>query len=301
MPAGMVFDIQRFAIHDGPGIRTTVFLKGCPLHCLWCHNPESQSSKPEILFSPEKCILCRYCESVCEQAGHSFVDDNHLFDRTNCIQCGECTRECYANALELVGRVMQVDEVLQEVLKDRVFYQNSGGGLTLSGGEPMQQFDFILPLLQQAKLAGLHTCIETSGCSTKNRYLAIQPLVDLFYFDVKETNPDLHRQYTGISNEEILENLFALDAVGAQIVLRCPIIPGLNDRNDHLENIAGLANQLHNPVAIHILPYHNLGTSKSQRLGEEPRLKNVGNPEPEQVTQWLRLVQQNTTVQVLSD
>ena len=301
MPAGMVFDIQRFAIHDGPGIRTTVFLKGCPLHCLWCHNPESQAPGKEILFSAEKCIACRYCESVCEQGGHAFRDGEHIFDRTNCIRCGECTLECYANALELVGKEMEVAEVLAEVLKDQVFYQASGGGLTLSGGEPMQQFEFIRSLLEQAKRAGLHTCIETSGCSTLNRYLAIQPLVDEFYFDVKETDPELHREFTGVGNTEILENLAALDAAGARITLRCPIIPGLNDRMDHFENIARLANQLRNITAVHILPYHNLGTSKSQRLGEEPRLTNIPRPEQRQVETWTAMVQAKTCIPVVSD
>jgi len=301
MPTGMIFDIQRFAIHDGPGIRTTVFLKGCPLHCLWCHNPESQSAGQEILFSPEKCIACRYCESACQQGGHSFQDGQHRFDRSSCIRCGECTQECYANALELVGNEMPLEEVMQEVLKDQVFYQTSGGGLTISGGEPMQQFEFTLALLEQAKKAGLHTCIETSGCSTRKRYLSIQPLVDMFYFDVKETDPDLHQRYTGVSNVEILDNLFALDAAGANITLRCPLIPGLNDRLDHLERIANLANQLRHVVAVHILPYHNLGTSKSQRLGEKPRLAGVARPEQEQVDSWTALIQSRTHIPVMSD
>ena len=301
MQVGMVFDIQRFAIHDGPGIRTTVFLKGCPLNCLWCHNPESQSPGVEILFSPEKCISCRYCESVCAHGGHFFNTEVHIFDRTNCIRCGDCTQECYANALELVGKEMRTDEVLDEVLKDQVFYQTSGGGLTLSGGEPMQQFEFVLALLDEAKKVGLHTCIETSGCSTTKRFLAVQPFVDVFYFDVKETNPELHRKYTAVDNTEIFENLYALDAAGAQIVLRCPIIPGLNDRTDHLEGIVHLANQLKHVTAIHILPYHNLGTSKSQRLGEEPRLKNVSRPEQQQVDAWVALIRSKTHIQVVSD
>ena len=253
------------------------------------------------MFSPEKCIACRYCEAVCDHGGHSFSGDEHIFDRTNCIRCGECTQECYAQALELIGKEMEVKTVLTEVLKDRVFYQSSGGGLTISGGEPMQQFEFTFELLREAKLAGLNTCIETSGCSTQKRYAVIQPLVDMFYFDIKETDPELHKQYTGVSNTEIFENLLFLDEAGANLTLRCPIIPGFNDREDHFEKLANLANQLNNVEAIHVLPYHNLGTSKSMRLGETPKLINVSRPEPKMVETWVSLLRTKTAVPILSD
>lgn len=298
---GIVFDIQRFAIHDGPGIRTTVFLKGCPLSCLWCHNPESQDPHPEIFFSPEKCIGCHYCERVCEHEGHHFIDGIHVYDRSGCIQCGECAVECYARALEVAGKEMTVDEVITEVLKDRVFYQNSGGGMTLSGGEPMQQFDFSLQLLKSARESGLHNCIETSGCSSWERYAAIAPFVDIFLYDVKETDPLLHRQYTGVSNELLLENLFKLDQAGARTMLRCPVIPGLNDRLEHFQAIAGIANRMKNVVEINLLPYHPLGNSKNQRLGKEPPLTNIPMPGDSQAQEWLEMVQSATAIKVRKD
>ncbi len=299
--SGIVFDIQRFAIHDGPGIRTTVFLKGCPLSCLWCHNPESQDPHPEIFFSPEKCIGCRYCESVCEHDGHSFVEGVHIYDRSECIQCAECTLECYVWALEVAGKEMTVTEVIAEVIKDRVFYQNSGGGMTLSGGEPMQQFDFSKALLVAAKDEGLHTCIETSGCSSWNRYAEILPYVDLFLYDIKETDPELHLKYTGVSNDLLASNLVKLDRAGARTMIRCPIIPGLNDRREHFEKIAAFANKLENVVEINILPYHPLGNSKTNRLGKELILQGIGIPEETQTREWLEMVQANTQVKVRKD
>jgi glycyl-radical enzyme activating protein len=301
MPNGLVFDIQHFTIHDGPGIRTSVFLKGCPLRCLWCHNPESQASGVEIFYLPEKCIVCRACGEVCPEGAHHFENDLHRLDRSICVRCGACVLECYSGGLERVGQEMDVDTVLAEVLADQPFYRTSCGGLTISGGEPMQQFDFTRALLQSAKAAGLHTCLETSGCSSRERYLDIAPLVDLFLFDVKETDPELHRQFTGVSNHAIRENLLALDHSGARLVLRCPIIPGLNDRLEHLAGIAELANRLQNVEEIHILPYHPLGSSKSQRLGKPPTLPGINAPEASQVTTWLAEIQGHTNVPVRRD
>jgi pyruvate formate lyase activating enzyme len=295
---GLVFDIQRFAIHDGPGIRTTVFLKGCPLHCLWCHNPESQEAKPEIFFSPEKCIACRYCEQTCVRGNHHFEDGTHVFERANCIRCGDCTLECYTKALELSGRRLSVAVVLDEVLRDRDFYRTSGGGLTISGGEPMQQFEFTSALLRAAKQAELHNCLETCGCSSWARYAEILPYVDLFLYDVKETDLALHRQYTGVSNQGIIENLLALDRAGAALTLRCPIIPGSNDRPDHLRGIALLAEQLTRLVEIHVLPYHVLGLSKSERLGKTPPLHDIPTPEAAQVRGWVEAIQEHTSAVV---
>lgn len=304
---GLVFDIQRFAIHDGHGIRTTVFLKGCPLHCLWCHNPEGQTTHAEIFFLPEKCITCHYCEQVCANDCHHFeavtstADPVHRYDRSKCIRCGQCTRECYSEALEICGKEMSVEAVMEVVLKDHLFYQTSGGGLTLSGGEPMQQFEFTLALLQSARQSGLHTCLETSGFSSEQRYIKIMPFVNLFYYDIKETDPEYHRVYTGAPIALILENLKALDQVGASIVLRCPIVPGINDRDDHFQSIAQIANQMQRSTGIHILPYHDLGASKSQRLGKTPPLNSIPLPDAVQIQGWVNKIQQYTHVRVQRD
>lgn len=305
MTRGLVFEIQHFSIHDGPGIRTTVFLKGCPLRCLWCHNPESQNTGVEIYYSPDKCIHCRYCESVCTNGAHVFSllaetgALQHRYLRENCARCGKCTTECYSGALELIGRPMEAEQVIAEVLRDAPFYQaRSGqerGGMTLSGGEPLAQFAFARDLLARAKAAGLHTCIETSGSTTAARLLAVLPLVDVFYFDVKETDSARHRAYTGMGNRVILKNLETISRGGANIVLRCPIIPGLNDRAEHFAAVAALANRLDGARAVHVLPYHPLGTDKLTRLDRARPFEPPPTPSDAQAAAWVAAIQAGTS------
>ena len=296
---GMVFNIQKFSIHDGPGIRTTVFLKGCMLHCLWCHNPESQATKKELMLYKDRCVGCGSCLVACPQKLHSVTPEGaHLIDRGSCVGCGLCADSC-VGALELVGREMTAEEVLTEVMKDEAFYRNSGGGMTLSGGEPLMQPGFTRELLKSAKDKGLHTCIETCGYSAWENVEALLPYVDLFLWDVKETDSQLHREFTGVSNARILENLRKLNAAGAKIILRCPVVPGFNDRKDHFVGIAALAEELENVLRVDVEPYHPLGKSKSQSLGRRYELEELTFPAEEMVAQWVSAIAENTTKPVV--
>ena len=267
-PSGIVFDIQRFSLHDGPGIRTTVFLKGCPLDCLWCHNPESKKAQAELALYSHLCGFCGACAAACPQGFHCLADGTHILRREDCTACGRCAGVCPASALTILGRPVTAGEIIDEALKDAAFYAHSGGGITLSGGEPFFQPAFTLAVLQAAKAAGLHTCVETSGFAAWEDIERAAAFTDLFLYDCKETDDALHRRFTGVSNALILENLLRLDGIGAKIVLRCPIIPNHNDRPAHHEGIERLAARLRNPVKIEKLPYHALGASKAQSIGE---------------------------------
>lgn len=285
---GRVFDVQRFSIHDGPGIRTTVFLKGCPLRCVWCHNPEGMRPDMELSFAGEKCIGCGYCFRACPNGCHVDAGGRHVLLRGRCAACGRCTEECFAQALECVGREMRVDEVMHEVLRDCPFYETSGGGLTVSGGEPLMQFDFAASLLRSARRAHVHTCLETCGYAPAEKVERISEWVDLFLYDFKETDPRKHREFTGVSNDRILDNLRLLHARGARIVLRCPLVPGLNDRPDHFDGIAELSRELPGMDGVELMPYHALGKSKLDRLGHGAVPDCGGSGvEPETVREWV--------------
>ena len=207
---GLISDVQRFSLHDGPGIRTTVFLKGCPLNCKWCHNPETQISKPQLSFSVDKCMNCFKCVEACPTGTHYIENEQHKVNFSSCKLSGECVSVCPNDALKIIGKENSVNETLELVLRDKEYYKNSGGGLTISGGEPMNQFSFTRDLLQLAKLNGIHTTLETCGFAPKNRYLDILHLVDLFLYDYKETDPVKHKELTGVESKVIIDNLRTL-------------------------------------------------------------------------------------------
>ena len=296
---GNILNIQRFCTDDGPGIRTTVFLKGCPLSCVWCHNPESQSPKRELMYAPDKCLHCLQCTLLCPVKCHKKGADGHEFDRTACISCGRCLT-VLCDALEGKGDIMSADEVLAEVRKDKAFYENSGGGLTLSGGEPLSQSAFCRELLTKAKAEGIHVCIETCGFATRQSVAEIAPLVDIFLFDYKESDPERHKTYTGAELSVILQNLQYLDSLGKRIILRCPIIPGYNDRPDHFEGIASLASSLSHIEEITVEPYHTLGADKYRRLDRDYTLSQVTAPPKDTVRSWVATIQAHTKVPVRS-
>lgn len=275
---GIIFDIKHFAIHDGPGIRTTVFLKGCPLGCLWCHNPESISAAPQLLFNPRKCIGCGQCYQVCPNNVHKMIGTEHIINRDACQLCGKCVEECYAGALEMAGYTVTVDQVLEEVLQDRIFYENSGGGLTLSGGDPLAQFEFSLALLKAAKKEGIHTALDTSGQTEWKKFEKLLEFTDLVLYDIKHMDSDRHRALTGVPNELIVENLRRLGDYEKRIWIRIPLIPGKNDDDRNFHAIGELLSSLRNVERIEVLKYHRLAESKYQQMGKEYSLIGLNPP-----------------------
>ena len=266
---GVVFGIQRFSIHDGPGIRTLVFFKGCSLNCKWCSNPESQSFKPEILFHSEKCTGCLKCAEACPQkAIRVNLGGQLVFHRDLCQGCGICAQICQVKAREIKGKKMTVQEVVDEVKKDQGFYDNSGGGVTLGGGDPLCNPEFAKSVLAGCKNSGIHTAIETAGCVKWSNFEEVLPYIDLFLFDLKQLNPEIHKEYTGVDNSLILDNLRKLTKITSGVIVRTPIIPGFNDQESQIRAIAKHVSEL-NIAEYHLLPYHRYGQEKYRSLGRE--------------------------------
>ncbi len=263
---GYIFDVKHFAVHDGPGIRTTVFLKGCPLKCIWCHNPESIQSKSQLGFVEHSCVNCGKCVSVCPNGAHYFDENNiHRFDREKCVLCGECAKVCYSKALSFYGRYAEIDELIDDVLLDVDFYEESGGGVTLSGGECLIQADFCEEFLKKAKEKNLHTAVDTCGFVSKNTIDRVAPFTDLFLYDIKAFDEDVHSKCTGQSNKAILENLEYIDSLGKKAEIRIPFVPGYND--NQIEKIGKFLSTLKNISGVRILPYHNYAVTKYNSLG----------------------------------
>jgi pyruvate formate lyase activating enzyme len=286
---GTVFEIERYALHDGPGIRTLVFLKGCPLGCLWCSNPESQEVRPRLQYWSEKCIGCRQCLEACPHGALSWQDRIQIDDDA-CRRCGTCARLCPTEALVLIGQSMSPEEVLREVLKDEHFYRNSGGGVTFSGGEPLVQLDFLLECLRLCRRQGLHTAVETCGHAPWQALEALVPETDLFLFDLKHMDGEAHRRLTGASNTRLLENFQRLVRGGNRLVARVPVIPGLNDGNEQLLGLRDFLVRTGPHVPVDLLPYHRLGRSKYRRLDMPYDLEGLEPPSPARMEQIRRFL-----------
>lgn len=279
---GVIFDIQRFSVHDGPGIRTTVFLKGCPLRCLWCHNPESQSPVPEIMFFGSKCIGCGRCQEVCPRDA-IMMDSVSRVNRELCDNCGICADSCPSGALVLSGRVVSVSDVMVEVDQDVLFYDTSGGGVTLSGGEPTMQLDFAVALAAACKAKGYHVAIDTCGFVAREEFVRLLRQADLLLFDVKHIDSEEHRRLTGVDNGLILDNLCEAARRGVDLIVRVPVIPGCNDTKRNVQGITEfvmrLARLRENIKGIELIPYHRLGERKYQALGRCYPLAGIAPPD----------------------
>ena len=257
-----IVEIKRFAVHDGDGIRTTVFFKGCPLKCLWCHNPETLSSKRQLAFYRHKCISCGKCAEVC--GCHTFSENMHRVDRTKCTMCGKCTAVCPQSALEIFGTEMSTDEICTALLKDKDFYNESNGGITLSGGECLLQSEACFEILKTMKQNGINTAVDTCGFVPKSAIDKVMPYTDTFLYDIKAIDEDVHIKCTGQSNKMILDNLVYLDNCGAKSEIRIPYIPGYND--DQMDKIGKFLSGLSYVIRVRVLPYHNYAASKYAAL-----------------------------------
>ena len=289
MCTGRVFSIERFSIHDGPGVRTSVFLKGCNLSCIWCHNPESGRREQELQFVEKDCVLCGHCGQVCERGVHQFCTDGsertkHTILRENCDLCGSCVRNCPAEALHILGYEMGVAEAMEIIRRDKIYYKTDGG-VTLSGGEPLLQAKFCRELLKQCREEKISTCVETAGDVPFERFRQVMDVTDVFLFDYKLSDEDSMRRFTGGNLFRIVSNLRELRREGREVILRCPVIPGINDTEAHFRSIAALARK-EKIGQVELMPYHNFGKDKWLQIGRDYKLKDLESVSREQENRW---------------
>ncbi len=280
---GLIFDIKKYAIHDGPGIRTTVFFKGCPLRCLWCHNPESWKAQPELGIRRGRCIRCGKCVEVCKNGAIEWTENGPVTRQDKCRLCGECVDACLAGAREIIGRIMTVSEVMNEVEKDVVFYDQSGGGVTFSGGEPLMQPEFLIELLNQCRQRGIHTAVDTSCYAEPDVVNTISEKADMFLCDIKHMDSDMHLRFTGVKNNLILDNIKRLSEAGKDIIIRIPLITGFNDDPKNIEATGEFIASLLGVIRIDILPYNRGGLEKLTRLTTDIKLVQIEVPDKEKI------------------
>lgn len=276
---GIVFDIQNYAIYDGPGIRTLIFLKGCPLKCLWCQNPESQKLAPQMSYFKEKCLLCGTCVKTCQKNALKLINEEIIRDEDLCVACGDCAEACPNDVMEKIGEYISVEDLVDIVVRDKPFYDNSGGGVTISGGEPTMQFRFLLELLKVLKKNGIHTAIETCGYFKEDLIEDLVELVDLFLFDIKHIDSDIHKEFTGINNETILNNFKIIHSKfgNEKIIPRIPLIPGFNVDLKVIDMIASFLKGINYTGSIHLMPYNKLAKTKYEKVGMGDLYRDMGD------------------------
>jgi len=284
MTTGIIFNIQRYSIHDGPGIRTTVFLKGCPLDCWWCQNPESKLNGQEMVFWGDRCIGCGRCSLNCPSGAIQMKNKKPVTDKSKCTLCGKCSRICPTQAQEMIGKKLIAEEVIKEIEKDLVFYEESGGGVTFSGGEPLSQSAFLEDLLDGCKEKKIHTAVDTSGYISWEILNKINSKVDLFLYDLKIINSERHKKYTSVPNEIILENLKKLSSIHNNIFVRFPVIPGINDDYKNIKKMGEFLSSL-KIAQVNLLPYHYIGIDKYRRLRRTYELVTTQPPSKEKLSE----------------
>ena len=288
---GMIFDVKRYTLHDGPGIRVAVHFKGCPLSCRWCHNPESQLSMPQVLFRGERCIACGACIGVCPKGAVSLSAGALLTDAALCSGIGVCVDACPSGARELCGKETSVDDVMAQILKERVFFDQSKGGVTLSGGEPLCQPDLALALLKECRRHEIHTAVDTCGFVSRSILMEALPFVDLFLYDIKHMDPEKHREYTGVDNEVILSNLAELGSAGALIHARIPFVPEVNTDEKNLRSMGTFLRGVKGVAKVSLLPYHSAAEAKHRRWNVEYKLRGLRVPSEDMLKQGAEILE----------
>ncbi|NOU47963.1 MAG: glycyl-radical enzyme activating protein [Bacteroidales bacterium] len=299
MSKNLIFDIKRYAINDGPGIRVVVFFKGCNLHCAWCHNPESISSGIEKMYSFKKCIQCGGCVSICKENAITLTAEGIFTDTERCSACGKCADICPTKATEMSGKEMSVDEITTLIEKEKAFFDQSGGGVTFSGGEPLVHAGFLIELLEACGKRGIHRAVDTAGNINTKTLLEVAKNTDLFLYDLKLMDSALHKKWTGSGNELILQNLSILSSIGATIIIRIPLIGGINDSVENIEQTANfILNLAGDKKEVHLLPYHTIAQHKYLKLGKADDFENLQEPDSETIR---RVIEQFESAGIKAD